>query len=178
MASVIARGDRSVVYEVAASDVQMGLVAADRLAHGEHRGNGLDGSGLARVTMEARIALEEAVAAASQAAQRAICYAAVLDEALAELEESESVSVPLPSRMGDIPFPVQSLSRREREVLALVAEGRSNKAIAAALFVSPNTIKSHVTSLLTKLQAGSRVQLAAMAARGGIEPVTLRSRSS
>jgi DNA-binding NarL/FixJ family response regulator len=50
-------------------------------------------------------------------------------------------------------------------VLALVAEGRSNKAIAAALFISPNTVKTHVASLLNKLGADSRVQLAAFAAR-------------
>ena len=50
-------------------------------------------------------------------------------------------------------------------VLALVAEGRSNKAIAEALFVSPNTVKTHVASLLNKLHAESRVQLAAIAAR-------------
>ncbi len=60
------------------------------------------------------------------------------------------------------------LTPREREVLALVAEGRSNKAIAEALFVSPNTIKTHVASLLHKLHADTRVQLAALAARGAL----------
>jgi DNA-binding CsgD family transcriptional regulator len=50
-------------------------------------------------------------------------------------------------------------------VLALVAEGRSNKAIAEALYVSPNTVKTHVASLLHKLGAQTRVQLAAIAAR-------------
>jgi ATP/maltotriose-dependent transcriptional regulator MalT len=50
-------------------------------------------------------------------------------------------------------------------VLALVAEGRSNKAIAEALFVSPNTVKTHIASLMTKLHADSRAQLAAIAAR-------------
>jgi two-component system response regulator DegU len=52
-------------------------------------------------------------------------------------------------------------------VLALVAEGRSNKAIAEALFVSPNTVKTHVASLLTKFQVDSRTQLAAIAVRAG-----------
>ena len=60
---------------------------------------------------------------------------------------------------------VAPLSPREREVLALVAAGRSNKAIAEELFISPNTVKTHVASLLTKLQAGSRAHLAAIAAR-------------
>ncbi len=48
-------------------------------------------------------------------------------------------------------------------MLALVAGGRSNKAIAEALYVSPNTVKTHVTSLLHKLDAESRVQLAVIA---------------
>ena len=60
---------------------------------------------------------------------------------------------------------VDTLSPREREVLALVAEGRSNKDIAEALFVSPNTIKTHVASLLNKLDVHTRVQLATIAAR-------------
>jgi predicted ATPase len=55
------------------------------------------------------------------------------------------------------------ISRREREVLALVTEGHSNRAIADALFVTPNTIKTHVASLLTKLGAQNRTQLATMA---------------
>ena len=52
-------------------------------------------------------------------------------------------------------------------MLALVAEGRSNKAIADELFVSPNTVKTHVASLLHKLHADTRVQLATLAARQG-----------
>jgi DNA-binding NarL/FixJ family response regulator len=62
-----------------------------------------------------------------------------------------------------------ALSPREREVLALVAVGRSNKAIAEALFVSPNTVKTHVASLLNKLHADSRVQLAAIATKQGLQ---------
>ena len=52
-------------------------------------------------------------------------------------------------------------------MLALVAAGQTNKAIASALYVSPNTVKTHVTSLLHKLQAERRVQLAAIAAQCG-----------
>ncbi len=53
-------------------------------------------------------------------------------------------------------------------MLALVAEGRTNKAIAEALFVSPNTVKTHVASLLNKLGVDSRVQLAAIATEQGL----------
>ena len=53
-------------------------------------------------------------------------------------------------------------------MLSLVAAGYTNKAIAEALFVSPNTVKTHVASLLNKLQADSRVQLAAIATSRGL----------
>jgi DNA-binding NarL/FixJ family response regulator len=47
--------------------------------------------------------------------------------------------------------PVQQLSEREREVLALMAEGRSNQAIGERLFVSPKTVEGHVRSIFTRL---------------------------
>lgn len=53
------------------------------------------------------------------------------------------------------------LSAREREVLALLAEGRSNKLIARALDLSPHTVKRHVANILTKLALDSRTQAAA-----------------
>jgi DNA-binding NarL/FixJ family response regulator len=122
-----------------------------------------DRAGIKQATLEARVALEEAAVAAAMAAQHALSMAAVLDEALAVLEQSESETVTSP-RVHEALI-ADTLSPREREVLALVAEGRSNKAIAETLFVSPNTIKTHVASLLNKLHAETRVQLAAMAAR-------------
>jgi len=48
--------------------------------------------------------------------------------------------------------PIADLSPREREVLALMAEGRSNQAICRALFLSPKTVETHVTSIFTKLR--------------------------
>ncbi|MDQ3893044.1 MAG: response regulator transcription factor [Actinomycetota bacterium] len=47
--------------------------------------------------------------------------------------------------------PVQRLSPREREVLELMAEGRSNQAIGQRLFISPRAVEKHVTSIFTKL---------------------------
>jgi DNA-binding NarL/FixJ family response regulator len=47
--------------------------------------------------------------------------------------------------------PIQELSEREREVLALMAEGRSNQAICERLFLSPKTVEGHVRSIFTRL---------------------------
>ena len=51
-----------------------------------------------------------------------------------------------------------ALTAREAEVLALVAEGRANPEIAAALFLSPATVKSYVNAILAKLGAASRAE--------------------
>ena len=50
------------------------------------------------------------------------------------------------------------LTAREREVLALMAEGQSNKEIARSLDVSPNTVKTHVANLYAKLDVAKRTQ--------------------
>ena len=47
--------------------------------------------------------------------------------------------------------PIQELSERERQVLALMAEGRSNQAISERLFLSPKTVEAHVHSIFTRL---------------------------
>ena len=61
-----------------------------------------------------------------------------------------------------------ALTRRELEVLALVAEGASNKAIARRLGISVHTAKFHVGSLLDKLDATGRTDAVAAAARLGL----------
>ncbi len=60
------------------------------------------------------------------------------------------------------------LTAREREVLLLVAQGNSNQEIAESLFMSPATAKTHVSRLLTKLDARDRVQLVVMAYETGL----------
>jgi DNA-binding CsgD family transcriptional regulator len=87
------------------------------------------------------------------------------------LEEAIALAVDAP---GDEPLPPEAaaeyavLSPREREVLALLAEGRSNQQIAAALFVSPRTVSNHVASILAKLDVPTRAAAAAFAARHGL----------
>lgn len=64
--------------------------------------------------------------------------------------------------------PAVELSDRERRVLVLMAEGRGNAEIAAALFISQSTVKSHVSSVLSKLGVGNRVQAVVRAHRDGL----------
>jgi DNA-binding NarL/FixJ family response regulator len=125
---------------------------------------------------EARAALAEAVSAAAEAAARARSVAALLEETLAVLTDAQRAADRRPPPVGASRHETDALSPREREVLALVAAGRSNKAIATALFVSPNTIKTHVSSLLAKLRAETRAQLAVIAATHGVHPDSVEHR--
>ncbi|HEY7872364.1 MAG TPA: response regulator transcription factor [Rudaea sp.] len=62
-----------------------------------------------------------------------------------------------------------SLSEREREVLALIAEGASNQRIAAQLEISEKTVKTHVGNMLAKLGLGDRTQAAVYAWKSGLK---------
>jgi DNA-binding NarL/FixJ family response regulator len=80
---------------------------------------------------------------------------AVLMDALRRITEGECVVDPtivarLVRRPRD-PGPLDELSEREREVLGLMAEGRSNQAISRALSVSPKTVETHIRQILLKL---------------------------
>ncbi|MFJ3903703.1 response regulator [Streptomyces sp. NPDC090025] len=60
------------------------------------------------------------------------------------------------------------LTPRERSVLALVAEGRSNHEIGTELFLAAATVKEHLSSVFGKLKVGNRVQAAVVAVRSGL----------
>jgi DNA-binding NarL/FixJ family response regulator len=68
------------------------------------------------------------------------------------------------SQLGKVRYPA-GLSRREVEVLRLVAAGKGNREIAERLFVSPNTVANHVRSILTKTNTANRTEAAAFAVR-------------
>jgi len=103
--------------------------------------------------------LAEAIRAA--AAGEVAIPPAVAPEVLRRLRGAQ----PAPGGDGEPP-----LSARELEVLRLVVEGRDNAAIAAQLFISPNTVKSHVASICDKLGVESRLQASVHALRRGLVP--------
>ena len=68
------------------------------------------------------------------------------------------------------PVPGFDLTHREREVLSLVIEGLNNTQIAGKLGVSPSTIKSHVSNIVSKLSVSSRTEAVTLALRNRIVP--------
>jgi len=66
------------------------------------------------------------------------------------------------------PEPGLDLTPREHEVLALLVEGLNNRQIAEKLTVSPSTIKSHVSNILTKFGVASRTEAVTLALRNGL----------
>jgi DNA-binding NarL/FixJ family response regulator len=107
--------------------------------------------------------LKDAEADEVTAAIRAACRGEVhLDPAIAK-QLTRSLVAPKPQT-------VNALTDREREVLALVAEGLSNQQIADALVISERTARTHVSNILGKLGVASRTQAALLAIREGITP--------
>ena len=121
-----------------------------------------------RATADARIALREAAATAAEAASRARIVAQLLDEALAGLQDGEP-GPGLVSLVAAFPGGARCPQPAGAGGAGAGGRGRTNKAIADALYVSPNTVKTHVSSLLHKLRADTRVQLAAIATRQGLQ---------
>jgi ATP/maltotriose-dependent transcriptional regulator MalT len=115
-----------------------------------------------RILADARSRLGEAASTTAWAAGRALSAAESLDEALAYVAEpipsTDAGAAPGESH-SDSPAgsrPVDLLTAREREVLALVAEGLSNKEIATRLVLSPLTVRTHLESIFRKLNTPSR----------------------
>jgi DNA-binding NarL/FixJ family response regulator len=81
---------------------------------------------------------------------------------------------PAPARLardGHAELLLRSLSERERQVLALLARGWSNRRIAEACDLSLNTVRTHVQNILVKLGVHSKLEAAALAVRQGLVPV-------
>jgi LuxR family transcriptional regulator, maltose regulon positive regulatory protein len=106
---------------------------------------------------------------------RAAAVAAVPPDYLARLVEAfEQAGLPvrLPVRSGGVVVAglVEPLTERELEVLRLLADGRSNQAIAAELVISLDTVKRHLSHLFSKLEVANRTQAVARARELGLLP--------
>jgi DNA-binding NarL/FixJ family response regulator len=84
---------------------------------------------------------------------------------LAELTALGSTAQPARPQTDDV-----SLTPPEAEILALVAQGRTNGEIGKQLFISTKTVSVHVSNILGKLEAASRTEAAAIARRDGLIP--------
>lgn len=102
--------------------------------------------------------LEAAVLAVARG--EALLDPQVVAPVMAELAQPERSRTPA----------VHDLTPRELEVLRLLAGGRSNRQLAAELFVSEKTVKTHVSSILAKLRLADRTQAALWAVRAGLGP--------
>lgn len=98
--------------------------------------------------------------------------AALLDEG-AKLADRHGM-LPLSAKIAELrcgavrPPPPGGLTPRELDVLVLVAQGKTNKEIAAALFIAERTASNHVSNILAKIKCGNRVEAPAFAHRHGL----------
>ena len=109
--------------------------------------------------------------AAAVAAELGAAPLAAMIEGLARRARL-TIGSPPPAVPDPAPIDPWGLSAREREVLTLVADGRTNREIGEALFISTKTASVHVTHILTKLGVSSRTEAALLAARTGIAAET------
>lgn len=96
--------------------------------------------------------------------------AAITAAAAGDVFLDPAVARQLTREMVSPPSGVNSLTARERSVLILVAQGRSNHQIANDLIISERTARTHVSNVLRKLQLTSRTQAALVAVREGLVP--------
>jgi two-component system response regulator DevR len=102
-----------------------------------------------------RAAAEVVEAVRSAAVGEAVISAALLARLLPRLSRTEHVAH-------------SELTERELQILVMLAKGISNKTIASELFLSVNTVRNYVQSLLTKLNAHSKLEAVAAAVRAGL----------
>lgn len=86
---------------------------------------------------------------------------------LSEQEGASEHSYSVDDSQSLDPKLIESLTRREREVLQLMAEGKSNRAIGEFLFISEKTVKNHVSSILQKLNVQDRTQAVVISIKNG-----------
>jgi DNA-binding NarL/FixJ family response regulator len=80
------------------------------------------------------------------------------------------VAAPFTTPAHHLDLRLRSLSERERQILVLVTRGYSNRRIAEVSYLSLNTVRTHVQSVLVKLGVHSKLEAAALAVRQGLVP--------
>lgn len=95
-------------------------------------------------------------------------YALSTDQAIAEALDIASLVQSSPEIHTEPLFPVVDLTKRETEVLRLVAQGLTNKAIAEQLIISPRTVNAHLNAIYTKIGISSRYAAIRFAIERGI----------
>jgi DNA-binding NarL/FixJ family response regulator len=103
-------------------------------------------------------------------AEAAEVAAAVRAAVRGEVHLDSAIAGRLTQDMRSIPAGRALLTPRERQILTLLGEGRSNREIADILVISERTARTHVSNVLTKLNLTSRTQAALMAIREGLVP--------
>jgi DNA-binding CsgD family transcriptional regulator len=114
----------------------------------------------------ARGALPAEAFEAAWAEGASLSIEAIIAQELAAAEPSEVVAT---AGNPDAPDDATDFTPRERDVLRLLAAGRTDRDIAAELSISPRTVGGHVTSILGKLGVESRTSAAAFAVRHGLD---------
>jgi DNA-binding CsgD family transcriptional regulator len=124
-----------------------------------------------RWLVAARATLDEVSFAAAWAAGRSLSQEQATAEALRmalEAQPAAGATTPTSQTTGAMPDRLSMLTPRERQVLALLAQGASNRAIADALVIAERTAEIHVSNILSKLGVTSRTQAAAFALAQGL----------
>ncbi len=151
----LARGDANAAIETAREAVSSAASAGAQVEEGRSRtllGRALAADGETETAeTELRRAYEQLDA----------CGAGYRRDAAAHELRALGVRVATPARRGPSENGAPTLSDREREIAELVAEGRSNKEIGAALYISPKTVEKHLGSAFRKLGVSKRAQVAA-----------------
>ena len=130
------------------------------------------------VMLTSHTAQAEILAALSAGADAYCVKGASIERLLAAIAAAQSGALYLDPQIARLvisqlkpPAPdtnIGNLSQRELEILKLIVEGLSNTEIAASLYLSPNTVKTHVRGIMNKLAVDDRVQAAVVALRSGI----------
>jgi hypothetical protein len=132
------------------------------------------------VMLTSHILQTEVIAALSSGADAYCIKGASLDRLLAAIAAAQDGAIYLDPQIARLVIDnlkpsisqtdsgISHLSEREMEVLKLIVEGKSNNEIGEVLYLSTNTIKTHVRGIMNKLSVDDRVQAAVIALRSGI----------